>query len=224
MVTALKENNRFKMSLLLAALSISCFSLSVFRLTLTNSPMYLFLNWNLFLAFLPWLFSSLLTVQPRWKSNKFIVLSFVGVWLLFFPNALYILTDLFHLHNGTAMPMWFDLVLVLAFAWTGLLFGFISLFDMEKILAQFIPNRFIQPVSVILLFAGSFGVYLGRFLRWNSWDVLQDPVPLLYDISNRFTDPFSHPRTWGVTLFVGALLCMIYFSLKMLKEEQRKQA
>src|SRR5687767_7738955 len=102
MIAALKQTNRWNISWLLFILSVCCFSLSVFRIQVTQSPMYIFLNWNLFLAFLPWMFSSLLIINPAWQSRKIVVAAFIGVWLLFFPNALYILTDLFHLQNGTA--------------------------------------------------------------------------------------------------------------------------
>jgi uncharacterized membrane protein len=219
MIALIKKYNRWNMTLILGIMSMICFSLSAFRINFTGTTTYIFLIWNLFLAFLPWLFSSLLILYPSWRKNKVAIVFMLLAWLLFFPNALYIITDLFHLHKGTAMPMWFDLVLVLTFAWTGLIFGFISLFDIEKILEPFFSKKIIVSFSILLLFAGSFGVYLGRFLRWNSWDIIHDPIILFSDILNRFMHPFSHPRTWGVTLFVGIMLSMMYFSLKLFKVE-----
>lgn len=116
------------------------------------------------------------------------------------------------------MPIWFDLVLILSFAWTGLLFGFLSLLDIENILGKSIKSRYITLISIGLMFLGSFGIYLGRFLRWNSWDIISEPFKLIYDIGDRIINPFSHPRTWGVTILMGILLTIIYLSLKLMQK------
>ena len=75
----------------------------------------------------------------------------------------------------------------------------------------------------LLLFAGSFGVYVGRYLRWNSWDIISEPVPLLYDIGDRFKDPMDHPQTWGVTILLGILLNMIFWTMKVLREKAARE-
>lgn len=136
-----------------------------------------------------------------------------------FPNAPYILTDLFHLSNGSAMPIWFDLILILCFAWTGLMFGFLSLWDIEKLLATKMSAKWVSIISSSFLFIGSFGIYLGRYLRWNSWDIINNPVDLMYDVGDRVVNPFDHPRAWGLTLFMGVFLNMIYWSLKLIKKQ-----
>lgn len=218
MFRTLKSHNRFYETLVLAALSLSCLSLSVFRIVYSDSRLFIFLNWNLFLAFIPWLFSSLLMLYPRFQKKKVIVVLLLFFWLLFFPNAPYILTDLFHLRLRSTMPIWFDLVLILSFAWTGLLFGFMSLWDIEKILATFVNKKLIPLFSIVLLFMGSFGIYMGRYLRWNSWDIIREPLVLLYDISDRIINPLHHPTTWGVTIFMGFLLNMIYWSLRLIRK------
>ena len=116
------------------------------------------------------------------------------------------------------MPVWFDLALILSFAWTGLLFGLLSLWDIEKVLRNFLPPRVIPLVSVSLLFLGSFGIYLGRYLRWNSWDVLREPFGILYDISDRLVNPLDHPRTWGMTIIMGLFLNMVYWSFHFIRD------
>jgi len=136
-------------------------------------------------------------------------------WLAFFPNAPYILTDLFHLNHGAAMPMWFDLVLILAFAWTGILFGFLSLWDFEKLLKTKLSRKWIPLISVGLLFLSSFGIYLGRYLRWNSWDLIHRPFSIFQDVSDRVLYPLEHTRTWGVTFFMGILLVLMYVSFRL---------
>ncbi|MGB4774493.1 MAG: DUF1361 domain-containing protein [Daejeonella sp.] len=216
----LKQYNRLKETLFLGALSISCLAISIFRFIYSDTKVFLFLNWNLFLAFLPWLFSSLMIIYPKFRQNKIAVISLLCSWLLFFPNAPYILTDLFHLRSRESMPIWFDLVLILFFAWTGLLFGFLSLWDIEKILSKNINKSFIPLISIILLFISSFGIYMGRYLRWNSWDIVQEPFGLFNDITDRFINPFDHPRTWGMTIFMGLFLNMLYFSFKLIQKRE----
>src|SRR5262249_14333162 len=131
MIKALRESGRFNQTLLLAGMSLFCFVLWIFRSFFSESLFFIFFNWNLFLAFIPWAVSSLIILNPKLRSNKLALLSLFTVWLLFFPNAPYILTDLFHLRLRGSAPIWFDLGVILAFAWTGLTFGFISLMDIE---------------------------------------------------------------------------------------------
>lgn len=220
MINKLKQEGRLQISTLLIILCCICFSLSVFRYFYSETKNFLFLNWNLFLAFVPWVCSSLLIMNKRLQKSKATIVAMLFIWLLFFPNAPYILTDLFHLRLRTNMPIWFDLVLIISYAWTGLLLGYISLFDIEKVLGKYMSQTKITILSVGMLFLGSFGIYLGRFLRWNSWDIISEPMELFYDIGQRFTNPFEHPRTWGVTIFMGLLLTMIYFSLKVIRSEK----
>lgn len=204
--------------LFLTLLSFFCFLISSLRFGITGSQAFLFLNWNLFLAFLPWLLSSLL-VKAHSKKFKFILLLVVIMWLLFFPNSLYILTDLFHLKRQLSMPVWFDTILILSFAWTGLLFGFLSLRNIEVIISNNFGKRWVIPISVFLIFLGSFGVYLGRYLRWNSWDIISEPMGIIYDIGERIVNPLSHPRTWGMTIFMGVFLNMVYWSLRLINNK-----
>ena len=133
-------------------LSLFCFAISNFRFVYTNTKVFLFLNWNLFLAFVPWAVSSLMMLHPKLRQSKWMFALLLCTWLLFFPNAPYILTDLFHLHISSAMPVWFDLVLILSFAWTGLLFGFLSLWDIEDLMRKRLKEKYVVCISMMLLF------------------------------------------------------------------------
>jgi len=217
MIDLLEKHNRLKLSMLLVFMSVSSFLLSLFRVYYTNSGLFLFLNWNLFLAFIPWSLTTVLIIKPKLQKNRLVLIAVLVFWILFFPNALYILTDLFHLRVNSLMPVWFDMILILSFAWTGLLFGFLSLIDIEKLLAKYTSTKVISFVSAFLLFAASFGIYLGRYLRWNSWDIIASPLLLFYDISDRIINPFAHPATWGMTILMGLMLNMFYWSFKLLK-------
>jgi len=217
MYKQLKEHNRLYETVFMGVLTLCCFGFSIFRVSYSETKTFLFLNWNLFLAIIPWLLSSFAIIKPSIQKRKIFVFLLLGSWLLFFPNAPYILTDLFHLKTISSMPIWFDLVLILSFAWTGLLFGFLSLWDIEMILSKSIPPKIVRCISVILLFLGSFGIYLGRYLRWNSWDIIKEPFQLFYDIGTRIVNPFEHPRTWGMTLFMGLFLNIIYWSFRLVQ-------
>lgn len=207
---------RKRLVLALAIMSMFCFALSVVRVYMTGTHSYLFLNWNLFLAALPWLASGTVASFYQLRTKRLTTSFALIVWLLFFPNALYILTDLFHLRVIDTAPIWYDLVLILSFAWTGLIFGFASLKHIESLLSQYFRKSWVNVLVTVLMFAASFGIYLGRFRRWNSWDIIGDPMGLMYDVAIRFTNPFDHPRTWAVTLLLGLLLNMIYRSMDLL--------
>jgi uncharacterized membrane protein len=224
MIHRLKASGRLPLTLLLAGMSLFCFSLSVMRLVVTGSGQFLFLNWNLFLAFIPWLASTAATLQYRARVPRLALLALLAVWLLFFPNSPYILTDLFHLRVSHSAPIWFDLVLILSFAWTGLAYGLISLQDIEAILLKNLPRWVVPVVITLLLFISSFGVYIGRYLRWNSWDVVDDPYPLFRDIAVRVLDPMDHPRAWGLTLLLGVLLNMVFWTIKGIKHSRLEHA
>ena len=192
-------------------------TLSVLRVVATGSPMFLFLNWNLVLAIIPLLLTRYLKYKETTITRSHFILV-LSAWLLFFPNSPYILTDLFHLKKASGMPLWFDLILILSYAWAALWLGFKSLHDVEKISREYIGNKKTTYLIIGLLFTAGFGVYLGRFLRWNTWDILVNPIDIFADIVDRFIHPLQHLRTWGVTLLMGSFLNLTYFSLKSVKK------
>ncbi|KAB1228971.1 DUF1361 domain-containing protein [Chryseobacterium viscerum] len=207
------ESSRFKINMLLILMTIFCFSLSAFRYYISDTKVFLFLNWNLFLAWIPLLLSSFILAFNI--KSKISLVFIIIVWILFFPNSPYILTDLFHLKARNTIPIWYDLIVILSYAWTGLICGFISLNDIEQRLSYYYGKRnFINGLIVFFLFMSSFGVYLGRFLRWNSWDVLNNPFGLFSDIVVRFIYPLEYTKTWGVTLLMGIMLNFMYFTFK----------
>ena len=219
MIKTLREKNRLNETMFMLVLVLFCFSFSVFRYVYSDTKTFLFLNWNLFLAFIPWALTSIAVLKPALYKSKITIFVLLGFWLLFFPNAPYILTDLFHLRlRGLSMPIWFDLALILSFAWTGLMFGFLSLWDIEMIISKSIKRNYPILLSVVLLFIGSFGIYIGRYLRWNSWDVITEPFKLIYDIGDRIINPFEHPRAWGMTITMGFFLSIVYLSFRLIKK------
>lgn len=219
MIGKLKSSKRFEITLLLILMTLFCFSLSLFRYYISETKVFLFLNWNLFLAWIPFFISSFLVIF-KIRSKLSLVVA-ITVWILFFPNSPYILTDLFHLRNRNSIPIWYDLVVILSYAWTGLFCGFVSLLDIEKLLSDYCRRSVINIMTISFLFITSFGVYLGRFLRWNSWDILSNPFGLFNDILLRIVYPANHIQTWGVTVFMGVMLNFMYFMMKSVRNLNR---
>lgn len=222
LLTQLAGNHRrLVVCLLLIAASVACGGLVFARAMATDTYRYLFLLWNLFLAWVPF-GASLLAYELHRRNTGGILLLGIGLfWLLFFPNAPYIVSDFVHLQNHGAMPerflFWYDLVMISCFSWTALLLGFVSLYLMQSIVRSvfrdsggtFISWIFVAAVMVL----GGFGVYLGRFQRWNSWDILNRPLELLSTILKQVVHPFDHPQTWGITILFAAMMSLLYMLL-----------
>jgi len=184
------------------------------RIYYSGSLLFIFLVWNIFLAWIPFTISYYLNkplTGNGWKGGLLF-----AVWLLFFPNALYIITDLVHLQIDTSVPKWFDAILLFTSSIVGLMMAFISLYRVERFLAKKVDAKRIPVIIAAILFLSSFGVYLGRFLRWNSWDIIRNPLNLLSAIIQRFIFPLEHLRTWGVTLTLTILFYLLYISIKKL--------
>ena len=169
------------------------------------------LVWNLVLAWIPFVLALLVYDGYRNARRRSLLLGLSVLWLLFFPNAPYIVTDFKHLRSWHGSPVWFDALMITAAAWTGLLLGFISLYLMQSVVRRVFgaANAWAFAVAVIVL--GSFGIYLGRFQRWNSWDVVARPDELLRAIGGRLLHPVAHPGMFAVTITFSAFLLAAYF-------------
>jgi len=218
MMKWIKDSDKAGEMFFMLILSLFCVGTSLFRRFYSGNWSFFFLNWNLFLAFVPWALTSISFIRPKIQSSVPGIVILLVFWLLFFPNAPYIITDLFHLRVIQNMPVWYDTLMVLSYAWTGMLFGFLSLLDIEEILKRKLPRQLVTCISVFLLFVGSFGIYIGRYLRWNTWDLFTRTTEVLTDISDRFVNPFDHRTTWGVTMFMGIFLNVVYWSFRQVKK------
>jgi uncharacterized membrane protein len=171
------------------------------------------LIWNLFLAWIPFVLA--VVVYDRWRRRRGgVALLVLGAfWLLFFPNAPYITTDFVHLERGGAAPFWYDAVTIAAYAWVGLMLGFVSLYLMQTVVRQWrgvVAGWVFAGIAIAL---GSLGIYLGRFLRLNSWDALEHPsvIPRLLHAVAR--DPFAYQEAIAVTVLFTLALGLAYFLL-----------
>ncbi len=218
----LKEHDRLKLAVVLSVSMFISIALAMFRIYYSSRITYFFLTWNLLLACIPLIVSTFIVLNYR-KLNHLVLLPLVMLWLLFFPNAPYIVTDLFHLQPRHNVPVWYDLVLILFFSWNGLIIGFISLLDIQYVLNR-VYNKFIGWIfSVSALVLGALGIYIGRFLRWNSWDVLTNPLRLLEDIAVRIANPLYHHSAWAITLLFSLFLLTAYATILQMVKMRTKE-
>lgn len=206
----LKEKNRLFILILFVLTTALCVSLVAVRIHYTSKVTFVFLLWNIFLAIIPYIISTVVVLYSDRIKNRWTLLIPFLFWLCFFPNAPYILTDLFHLKPRAGVPYWYDLALILFFAWNGLMLGFASVMDMQAVITRHFNKWIGWMMAIASLILGSFGIYLGRYLRWNSWDVISSPMNLLRDIASRVLDPIAHPQTYGVTIIFSAFLVIGY--------------
>jgi uncharacterized membrane protein len=218
----MSSDKRWPMLILMLVSTIFCMALIAYRMKHTGHGFYRFLNWNLFLAWIPFAVSTLLWVYREKVSNLMLVAG-IGLWLLFFPNAPYILTDLIHLSPKESVPFWFDLVLILSFAWTGLMVGLLSLQDIHNLVMQRSKPWFGWACAIAFIGLGAFGVYLGRYLRFNSWEFFTDPRPLFHEVADRFVHPLHYGTTYKVTLLFFIFLLLAYLGLRFAGRMQGRQ-
>ncbi|MFC4740732.1 DUF1361 domain-containing protein [Flavobacterium ponti] len=169
----------------------------------------MFLIWNLFLAVIPFLLTTYLKTRNL-LENKFKNGLVILIWLLFLPNSFYIITDFVHLSLSNSYTFWYDLLLISSYASLGFLLGIISLKDIEELLS----HKLNTSISSFLIFSISilsgFGIYLGRILRYNSWDILKNPIELFTDLWNIFFTT----KSLGFSILYG---CFIYFIFRISK-------
>lgn len=203
----------------LVVASAFCTALVSVRMMYEGNRHFSFLLWNLMLAWIPFL--AALSVYDGAKAGRGRVrqIAIGAVWLPFFPNAPYIVTDLIHLGRyDEAAPLWFDALLLSGFAWTGLLLGLVSLYLVHAVARAALGTvKAWLGVAGVLALSG-FGIYLGRFERWNSWDVLARPGALFGDIAAGLMDPMAQPRAIAVTIAFTGFLAITYLEVYALGE------
>ncbi|MCB4808909.1 DUF1361 domain-containing protein [Tamlana sp. 62-3] len=218
-IKELSFNKYSALSILFIALSSSFFLLAV-KMKLTHSYHYLFLVWNIFLAVIPYAITTYLKRNP--KRYKLSLVLWLGIWLLFLPNAPYIVTDFVHLQYNYSHYFWLDVLIIAAFALSGLLLFYFSLLDFNKITAKYLSIKTQLYANAAILFASAFGVYLGRYFRYNSWDIVSHPIDLIVDIFHLLTNPKSMTNPWLFTIIFGLFLCGGFWIIKTLEQQKLK--
>jgi uncharacterized membrane protein len=193
----------------LVAASALCCATVEFRIHHTGDGFYRFLVWNLILAWVP--FALALAAYDRARRGVDVLVGALAVlWLLFFPNAPYVLTDFIHLREHGPVPVWYDALMLSSFAWTAMLLGFASLYLMQMVARRVVGAAWSWAGVGAALLLASFGVYLGRFVRFNSWDALLRPGRVAHVIANQLENPFEHPRLVASLVVLTGFLAVGY--------------
>ena len=216
MLNDLRRLHRFCVTHLVYPIALSCvLALVLFagRVYWSHNWTYNFLVWNLFLAWLPYAFSvgSALTHQ-RFPRAWWLVLPLGLLWLIFLPNAPYIITDWWHLDERAPVPTWYDIGMLAMFAWAGLILGIASLNRMQRIIRDYLGGIISWLFALGAIGASGLGIYLGRFLRWNSWDLFSQPWEIIADVTERFAHPIRNPGAFGFTALFAMFFCVCYIS------------
>ncbi len=212
----------------LAAASAVCVAIVEERMRLAGSHFYGFLVWNLVLAWVPFALALVAYDRARRIGVDAITVAIGALWLLFLPNAPYILTDFVHLRHGTKVPVWFDALMLSSFAWTALLLGLLSLYLMQAVARRVVSEAWTWVGVAGALTLASVGVYLGRFVRFNSWDALTRPGRVAHVLADAVTRAPEHPRM-AVALvaltsfmFVGYLVLYGFAGLRLELDRDRR--
>ncbi|HEX6159596.1 MAG TPA: DUF1361 domain-containing protein [Thermoanaerobaculia bacterium] len=211
-----------KRFLVFGALLGWCMLLLGVRIARSNAFYFFFLSWNLFLAAVPYGAAVVLETLDRSRRHGAMQWTAFVIWLLFLPNAPYIITDFIHLRPRPPIPLWYDMLLLLSSAGTGVLLGYGSMLIVQRVIARRFGKRQGWLLAVLTMMLSAFGIYLGRFLRFNSWDAFTDPLPLFADIAQRLMNPMAHPKTFAVTLLFGMALTLGYIALHVIAEDTRE--
>ena len=198
----------------LNSLTIGSLILFVLRLFINWSIDYWYLSWNLILAFIPlFIMSFLIRWLKKHRMSHPSSMALIFVWLSFLPNSFYIITDYIHLLDTKSVSIMLDIILIFLVTLTGLIAGFASVHMFEKQLMKRYSRQFSRGAIIAIFLASSFAIYLGRYLRWNTWDIVLNPAGLLFDVSDRLINPTAYSNTFSTTAIFFVFLTLMYFAI-----------
>lgn len=181
------------------------------RVRLSGTPGYIFLFWNIFLAWVPYLVSLAMTALHQQAPLRRWTLALLGaIWFCFLPNAPYLITDLMHLRHNADAPLIYDVGMLASVAWTGTFLAVASLRMVQTLVRRAYGAAISWLFVLMVVGCSGFGIYLGRVLRWNSWDVLMNPRAVLADVLPRAFNPLDHPELPGITIIFAAIFLICY--------------
>lgn len=196
----------------LAGLSTVSVLLLLGRVFASDSTRYFFLIWNLGLAIIPPLLAwGLVRRVKKYGWLQWQQMGLSVLWLMFLPNSFYLITDYLHLRATYEASLLFDVIMITSFVVNGLILGYISVFLVHReLLRKVTPVQAHVFIGLVFLVC-SFAVHLGRYSRWNTWDILLKPAGLLFDVSDQFINPAAHSETYVTTLALSMLIASLYF-------------
>jgi uncharacterized membrane protein len=183
----------------------------ILRVLYAHNWNYTNLMWNLFLAWMPYVFSLLAaSIYNLYPKRRWLIPLTAVPWLVFFPNAPYMVTDFYHLTMRPPVPFWYDIGLIAIFTFAGFFLAIASLRTMHHLVEAFFGKLTGWVFAIFVLSLGGLGVYLGRFGRYNSWDLLLNPKSVLKDIATQLLNPLDNLGFVGFTLMFTAIMVVFY--------------
>lgn len=221
LIDGLKNIHRFLSDHHFYPIILSTFLVFLFfagRIYWSQVVIYQSLIWNLFLAWLPYLFSLFVAwIHQKRPSWWWALIVPALLWVVFLPNAFYIVTDLIHLKDQTGIPLWYDAGFLAITAWTGLFLAVSSLYSMQKIVHSYAGKNASWVFALLIIGSSGYGVYLGRFLRWNSWDLLSEPLEIISDSLSPITSPLEYKDKIVFIVMYTALYLITYLAFSWLR-------
>jgi uncharacterized membrane protein len=217
--------NRYSIAVfvLLNLACLTCIVLVAARVAYSDTGRHTGLIWNLFLAWIPFMLAYFAhAVSWRRAALYLIIPAIAFLWLIFFPNAPYMLTDLQDLsRRASDAPLWYDVIIVVWMSWTGMMLGVISLYLMQDIIIRTFGRTTGWIFVFVISALSSFGIYIGRFVRLNSWDILQNPAEAAQLILGIVIDPSRRLAAFTIlyTIFFLFVFLLLYSFSHMLREQ-----
>ncbi|MEA5405930.1 DUF1361 domain-containing protein [Arcicella sp. DC2W] len=204
-----KSHNKILSNLaMMSALGVFLF---LFEAIVLHNTYLIGINWNLFLAWVPLFIVLYMNKQVKAKAlskNRMLIYSFL--WLLFFPNAPYIITDLVHLHPYQGNSYWHHQIMIYTFAFVSLICGLLSLYWIQKIWEATFSKYWSMIFVIASVILAGYGIFLGRIQRFNSWDLFTHPMALLKYVLHSFSNPTAILMTFEFSVFIGLAYCMLH--------------
>jgi uncharacterized membrane protein len=198
--------------LALVATTMLCGAMLVLRAARTESIVYGFMPWNLFLAWMALAFALAVhlgvTARPAVRIAALLVAA--PLWLLFVPNAPYVVTDIAHLRVDPVVPFWYDVLLMATFATTGVSLGLLSIYLVQEAVLRVAGFTAAWTFALATFALCGIGVYLGRVLRWNSWDAIAAPSLVVADVLELVRDPLAHQQAWELIVLMALFVACGY--------------
>ncbi|WP_037576680.1 DUF1361 domain-containing protein [Sporocytophaga myxococcoides] len=212
------NNSKKEIAAGIVLLSVFCFMLLTLRIHISGSYNFLFLTWNWLLAVIPLILAFIISSLNNKKLINILSFMVLGsIWLLFLPNAPYLITDIVHLKERTTIPIWLDALMLFSFAFTGLVSGLVSLYYVHQHFMKYSGDKLSWLFICIVSTLCSYGIYLGRFLRWNSWDILTETSTLFNDI---IVNLFRVKAILVIGVFTSFLIASYYIVYILLTKKE----
>jgi uncharacterized membrane protein len=202
--------------------------LLVIRMIVAGNAKFSFMIWNLLLAWLPVVFALGFRINmAKHRLQSWQNLALLGLWLGFLPNSFYLMSDLIHLQSSGEAAVLYDVAMMMSFIINGLILGYISVYLVHVQLLKKLSSKMMLVFLSAVFLACGFAIYLGRYLRWNTWDIVLNPFGILFDLSERVVNPVLHIQTYVTTLTFFVLLsstyAVIYQLVRVLSTNVQKQ-